>query len=68
MKTKLKPCPFCGCAPNVDKWIGNGKRRYSIACRQWDSCGVCPCTVPSATMHEAERRWNKRASDGGRGR
>lgn len=58
MKTKLKPCPFCGRPPEV---YGEGEFILSIAC---DPCALV-MTVDSPPR-AAIRKWNRRAKGKGK--
>ena len=55
----LKPCPFCGSAPTVERWHGGGTEKRMIACVA-DACHVAP-GVTGETPREAAERWNERA-------
>jgi Lar family restriction alleviation protein len=56
MKTKLKPCPFCG---------SNHIARYETANRcHYVRCEKCGChMMDSPTERTAENKWNRRAKN-----
>ncbi len=57
---ELKPCPFCGSEPTIERWHGGGPEKRMIACIS-DDCHVSPW-VTGETMREAAGRWNGRSS------
>jgi hypothetical protein len=59
MKTKLKPCPFCGVDPVMEPYHGGGKLKRIIECVN-DYCMVQP-SVTGPNSLTAARRWNERA-------
>lgn len=58
MKTKLKPCPFCGVDPIVEPWHGGGPRKRMVHCVN-DYCYVNPA-VTGSNSTVAAKRWNER--------
>jgi Lar family restriction alleviation protein len=55
MKTKLKPCPFCGGKPRIDN-LG-----------RWASVGCYSCQIWTAIIHKkakAIKAWNRRSKEG----
>ena len=52
---ELKPCPFCGCKPDIlDENIRN-EILFTIYCRD------CRCqTIPSSKLNFITKIWNKR--------
>lgn len=58
MKTKLKPCPFCGVDPIIEPWHGGTKLRRMVSCVN-DYCYVNP-EVVGETTQQATNRWNER--------
>lgn len=63
MKTKLKPCPFCGFTPNPEEPdciypINREKSVHSVNC--YESGGGCGASVTGWTMAEAIDNWNRR--------
>lgn len=60
MKTKLKPCPFCGVDPIIEPWHGGGTTKRRVGCEN-DYCWVMPSvTGPNSTA--VAKRWNERPS------
>jgi len=63
MKSKLKPCPFCGQKPMVmDKYSPEeSATKYWVECRY----GFCQCN-PSTLFHSSRasaiKAWNKRSA------
>ena len=76
---KLKPCPFCGEVPHIEKkplWrTVNGIFHGYYGCFEYDiSCHKCGCKVPlgkNDTVYRSDdeakknaiEAWNRRASD-----
>ena len=59
-KTELKPCPFCGEVPTIDKHPT--KKYFSISC--WDPNCVCmPKTGWYISEEKAAEAWNERADN-----
>ena len=58
-KATLKPCPFCGGAPEtgVSKWSG----LHYVLCV--DDCHTRPGEVAAASAADAVRMWNTRVGD-----
>lgn len=56
----LKPCPFCGEAPQREPWP-DGNDRPEIRCVNLQGCDVRPMT-DGPCMADAEESWNRRAS------
>ena len=61
---ELKPCPFCGNAPQMhkDSWPpddkGNNAKRF------WIRCGKCgSCSDEYLTRGAAEHAWKRRTDD-----
>lgn len=61
--SKLKPCPFCGVVPEVQKRTNGEKEYYHIACENL-YCRINPGTDYHVTKDVVVREWNRRASDG----
>ncbi len=55
---KIKPCPFCGSAPDVIPWHGGRPTKMLIECIE-PRCGPAP-SVTGETFEAAVRQWNKR--------
>jgi hypothetical protein len=58
MKT-LKPCPFCGAAPEHEPWHGGGPDKTMVWCVSED-CVASPSVV-GETQDLAADKWNQRA-------
>ena len=62
-KTKLKPCPFCGCDPRVkitkDFWR---IKHYKVECAN-ERCEDQPTTVWFVSPKGAFEVWNRGATD-----
>ena len=68
----LKPCPFCGAHPTLNKddgasWliptrISDDDPAYSVECDNVD-CDCNPCTILFKTKEEAIEAWNKRVKE-----
>jgi Lar family restriction alleviation protein len=55
LRTKLKPCPFCGNAPNGPN---GGDSSW------WIECGHCEYSMDEFSLHELIKKWNSRAVGG----
>ena len=55
----LKPCPFCGSAPEIVVVDECGEREYKVSCTK-----CFAKTFWETSEEEASRRWNERAEDG----
>lgn len=59
---KLKPCPFCGGTPIIERWSSGGLM-YMVKCRNPD-CPVPECGYPSGhNIKEVYAEWNRRAEN-----
>jgi hypothetical protein len=60
-KGKVKPCPFCGCTPEIIITIckSNNFTSYKVECTEF-ACFVNPSTKLSISESAAVTRWNKR--------
>lgn len=62
---ELKPCPFCGSAAFIDRYVySDGSKTWCISCWHDDTCifrkGML--SQPEITnKHELARAWNRRA-------
>lgn len=59
-KVSVKPCPFCGNFPAMERWHGGGPKKRLIHCEAED-CYVLP-SVCAETPTAAARRWNARSA------
>ena len=65
-KIKLKPCPFCGKVPKLQRYqvIKTRKMAYGVWCSNANE-GSCPMlaveTLPFEHKQDAIDAWNKRA-------
>ena len=60
---KLKPCPFCGMIPEVEKYIDRYNRtKYGIECKS-SKCDIQPTTPWYAEEKEAVKAWDRRPND-----
>jgi hypothetical protein len=57
--TNLKPCPFCGEPPTLERLAGPSKR-WAVQCVN-PRCGVAASTLEARSQPEAEKLWNQRA-------
>ena len=56
----LKPCPFCGKNPRVEKYIDHYRRtNYAVECR-FEKCTTQPMTAWCASEKDAAKAWNRR--------
>ena len=58
MKTKLKPCPFCGSPAQIEPWHGESPTTVLISCSN-EYCKVGPM-VCGESEKKAMGYWNKR--------
>lgn len=59
---KLKPCPFCGSEPNVQKAEYNAPYvEYFVRCSNMKKCSVLPFTYSFDNIEDAIDAWNRRA-------
>lgn len=61
LRTKVKPCPFCGCIVLVwrkNKGRGFGQRSWKIRCAGF-GCGATMASLDGLT--DLVRRWNRRS-------
>ncbi len=56
---QVKPCPFCGIAPEVAPWNGGEKPRFMVSCANLE-CVVSPAVIGDDRKNATER-WNRRA-------
>jgi len=56
--SEMKPCPFCGEAPEIEPWHGGAPTKKLISCQNED-CEVGP-SVTGETEDEAVAYWNTR--------
>lgn len=54
-KIELKPCPFCGCQPDVLKH----PKGWVVSCGNCSKC-MAVVTAPRSTMEHAANIWNTR--------
>lgn len=54
----LLPCPFCGCAPSIERWHGGKPTKRMVSCEN-DGCFVAPC-VCGDNREDAAAKWNAR--------
>jgi hypothetical protein len=67
-KPELKPCPFCG-APAVGRlkarrgwtWKSDNRLKLTVACSNWQGCGMRLALDCEHGPAEAAARWNRRA-------
>lgn len=59
MASELKPCPFCGKTPVMDK----GHSFFQVMCNNHD-CWIMPRTDLYTKEETAIEAWNGRAEDG----
>lgn len=57
---KLKPCPFCGAMPRIDK--NQSTMKYWIQCDN-PKCKINPCTDMHINLSVITREWNRRVKD-----
>ena len=58
---ELKPCPFCGKIPMLERFIDRFQRdKYDIECR-CPYCEVQPMTPWYEEKNDAIEAWNRRA-------
>ena len=61
---ELKPCPFCGHTPKIERFENRFNRIYfAIECHSTD-CDIIPQTAWYADKQEAIEAWNRRATNG----
>ena len=61
MDDDLKPCPFCGQIPRVEK--NNSTKKFWIQCDN-TKCRIQPCTDMHVNLGTIKREWNRRVNDG----
>ncbi len=64
VRSKAKPCPFCGSSPDISPWHGGGPYKTAVSCEGDVATSWCP-TFPSCTAESPEsavERWNARAA------
>lgn len=54
MMAEMKPCPFCGGKPCIQKCFGRNRKSYSVQC----SCGIL--TRYQDRQYKATELWNRR--------
>ena len=59
-KIKLKPCPFCGTVPTVERTFYAAV--HYVRC-YGDKCTVQPSTAKHELPSTAARAWNRRAKE-----
>lgn len=63
LEFKLKPCPFCGCTPTLERVKTSATRYgYRIMCENAD-CVCNPTTLCTDTKEEIIEIWNRRANE-----
>ena len=61
-KEKLKPCPFCGNIPRIEKTEGGHNFEWDIDCvTKQGQCFIPINNFPFKTKAEAIKAWNRRA-------
>lgn len=61
---ELKPCPFCGAMPNLNKYLDTlGRLKWGIICENSNGkCEIEPMTAWYADKDECIEAWNKRVN------
>ena len=64
MEINLKPCPFCGKIPKIERHEDSFRRiKWGIECVNED-CDIQPMTPWYQNKKDTIDSWNKRADDG----
>ncbi len=62
----LKPCPFCGVIPVIEKTVDRERPWFGVVCRSMGKNVGGTCAIesrPIASIESAVQRWNTRAGN-----
>ncbi len=62
-KIELKPCPFCGRKPIIEKWSSGGKM-YMVKCNNSDCLENIESYPTGHDLQKVKEAWNRRADNG----